>query len=182
MTFELAQVEQTFHNALAGQPLVLQFPEQTEPLGVDVLPPAGGPMRLKTEGIQGQVGQTFRYPDTHEIGVYVLQTMNGSRQKTLSYSVNPDPDEADPAKLEHEELEKLFSPTPVVFAENPDDLTSTFTMLREGKSLWGMFLTAVLVGLVCETFVSNCLSPKKEEQTDEHQPPPGMRRLAKKGQ
>jgi len=182
MTFELAQVEQTFHNALAGQPLVLQFPEQTEPIGVDVLPPAGGTLRLKTEGVAGQVGQTFRYPDTHETGVYVLQTMNGSRQKNLSYSVNLDPDEADPAKLEHEELEKLFSPTPVVFAENPDDLTSTFTMLREGKSLWGLFLTAVLVGLVCETFVSNCLSPKKEEQTDEHQPPPGMRRLAKKGQ
>ena len=182
MTFELAQVEQTFHNALAGQPIVLQFPDQAEPTGIEVVPPSGETLRLKTEGIQGQVGQTFRYADTHEIGVYLLRTMNTGRQKTLSYSVNLDPDEADPAKLEHEELEKLFSPTPVVFAENPDDLTSTFTMLREGKSLWGMFLTAVLVGLVFETFVSNCLSPKKEEQSDEHQPPPGMRRLAKKGQ
>ncbi len=39
--------------------------------------------------------------------------------------------------------------------QNPDDLSGTFAALREGKSLWGLFLTAVLVALVFETFLSN---------------------------
>jgi len=76
-------------------------------------------------------------------------------------------------------LQERLAPMPVVFAENPDDLSSTFAMLREGKSLWGTFLGLVLIVLVFETLVSNRLSPPKEEQASQ-QPPPGMRRLAKK--
>ena len=96
-----------------------------------------------------------------------------------SYAVNFDPDEADPAKISRDELQERFGRTPLVFAENPDDLSSTFALLREGKSLWGLFLTAVLILLVFETFIANRLSPKHEPEAT-RQGPPGMRRLAKK--
>jgi hypothetical protein len=80
----------------------------------------------------------------------------------------------------NQELRERLGRTPLVFAEDADDLTATFTQLREGTSLWELFLTAVLLGLVFETLLANRLSPKQEETSGE-QPPPGMRRLARKG-
>ena len=180
LTFDLAEVEQTWRTAIAGQPLVLQFAEETQPLGVEVIPPSGETLRLKTEGKKGEPGQTFRYADTHDIGIYLLRLLDAARSTQIAYCVNSDPDEAEPAKLDRKELQSRVGDAPLVFAENPDDLSSTFALLREGKSLWGAFLVAVLVGLVFETFVSNRLSPKQDEQAA-HQPPPGMRRLAQKG-
>lgn len=179
LTFDLAEVEQRLYSAIAGQPLVLQFPEQPQPIGVEVIPPSGETLRLKSEAADDKVGQTFRYPSTYDIGIYLLRMLNTVRLSQVAFSVNCDPDEADPATLERQELQELLGLTPLVFAENPDDLSSTFALLREGKSLWSIFLAAVLVALVLETFVSNRLSPKQDDQTAQ-QPPPGMRRLAKK--
>ena len=42
--------------------------------------------------------------------------------------MNLDPEEIDPAKIDREELQKSFGKTPLVFAENPDDLSGTFTL------------------------------------------------------
>jgi len=181
MTFELAGAEQARHVALAGSPLVVQFEDQIRPLAVEVLPPSGATIRLKTEAEGGTPAKEFRYADTHDVGIYVLRLLEAVRPTQLVYSVNIDPDEADPTKIEREKLEERFSPTPLVFAENPDDLSSTFAWLREGTSLWGLFLSGVLFFLVFETLVSNWLSPKKEEDQLQHVPP-GMRRLARKGQ
>ncbi len=102
----------------------------------------------------------FRYDDTHEIGVYLLRPVGAAAAGQTAYSVNFDPDEADPAKIERRELEGLLDGAPLVVAENPDDLSAVFAQLREGKSLWGAFLAAVLVVLVFETFVSNRISGK----------------------
>lgn len=179
LTFELAGVERKFHNIIAGQPIVLSLPDQTTPVGVEVVPPGGETLRLKTEGVDGQIGQTFRHAATYDIGVYVFRLLNTTRATQIAYSVNADPDEADPVKMPEEELRKRLGPRPLVVAENPDDLSSTFALLREGKSLWSFFLGAVLFVLVFETFLSNRLSPKQEEQPLDL-PPPGMRRLAKK--
>ena len=52
------------------------------------------------------------------------------------------------------------SPAPVLFADNPYDLSAVFAELREGTSLWTLFLSAVLVVLVLETFVANRLGPR----------------------
>jgi hypothetical protein len=180
LTFELAELKHTFHNTIAGQPLMLPFPEAARPVGIELVPPSGETLRLKSEGTEGKVGQTFRYADTHAIGVYLLRVLGTTRPEQISYAVNGDPDEADPQKIERQELQERFGRLPLIFAENPDDLSATFAWLREGKSLWGLFLSLVLVGLVFETFLSNRLSPKQEDQTT-GQPPPGMRRLAKKG-
>ena len=178
LTFELAGAEQARHHALAGSPLVLPFEDETTPQGVEVLTPSGETIRLPTESEQGR--SEFRYADTHAIGIYLLRLLGAVRPTQIAYSVNVDPDESVPTKIERKELEDRFGNTPLVFADDPDDLSSTFDWLREGKSLWELFLGLVLLGLVFETFLANRLSSKQKDDELKHVAP-GMRRLAKKG-
>lgn len=181
LTFELAGAEQARHQALAGAPIVIPFEGEIPPMGVEVLPPSGATIRLGLEpDEEGNRPDSFRYADTYDVGIYILRLLEAVRPTQFAYSVNVDPDEASPAKISREELENRFSGTPLVFAENPDDLSSTLAWLREGTGLWELFLSAVLVALVFETFISNQLSPKQEDDELKHVAP-GMRRLAKKG-
>lgn len=199
LTFELAGAEQTRHQALAGTPLVLQFEEQMRPLGVEVIPPSGDTIRLNMQELMKASGadpakpasddapaggaaatassREFRYPDTHAIGVYLVRLMEAARPTQVAFSVNPDAEEAVDDKVPREKLEEKYKPTPLVYAEDPEDLTSTFDWLREGKSLWEAFLFAVLVVLVFESFVSNRLSPKEEDEVTQRTPI-GLRPLA----
>ena len=110
----------------------------------------------------------------------MLRPMETADRKQIAYAVNIDPDESAPKKIPREELENRFGQTPLVFADDPDDLTATFAKLREGESLWEAFLAAVLIALVFETFVSNRLSSKREDNPLQ-KVEPGMRRLARKG-
>ncbi len=180
LVFHLADIDQTRRSAIAGRPLVLEFPGETRPIGVELITPGGETFRLKTEAVKGQPGQVFRYADTHEIGNYLVRSLDAARPTQIAYSVNFDSDEADPAKLERKDLQEQLAPTPILFADSPDDLSSTFATLREGRSLWSIFLTAVLIALVGETLLSNQFSPKREEQ-EGPQLSPGMRYLAKSG-
>jgi hypothetical protein len=169
LTFELSGVEQAHHTVLAGAPLELKFETATRPIGVEVVTPAGETMRLTTsphpsplpkgEGTN-EKGQIFRYADTYDIGIYLLRLLESARAAPIAYAVNVDPEEFNPATIDREELQKDFAKTPLIFADNPDDLSATFAWLREGKSLWGLFLTVVLIGLVFETFASNLLTAK----------------------
>jgi hypothetical protein len=161
LTFELAGVEQAQHTALAGAPLALRFENASQPIGVEVLTPLEEAMRLMTTTAEDGKGQVFRYADTYEIGIYLLRVLDAARAAPIAYAVNFDPEEADPTSIEREELQKTFGKTPLFFAENPDDLSSTFAWLREGKSLWSAFLAGVLAALVFETLVSNLLSAKQ---------------------
>jgi len=179
LTFELAGAEQARHYALAGAPLVLQFEDDIRPLGVEVVTPNGETIRVSTADEQGRGGQEFRYADTHDIGIYTLRLLEAVRPTQIAYSVNVDAGESVDAKIDVEELKQHLGATPLVFAEDPDDLASTFDWLREGKSLWELFLAIVLLGLVFETFLANRLSPKQQEDQLQ-QVAPGMRRLAKK--
>ena len=180
LTFELAGGERTRHQALAGSPLILPLEDQLGPSGVEVLPPSGATIRLSTEDDEGNPRATFTYADTHEVGIYQLRLLEAVRPRQIAYSVNVDPDEANPSKITPEELETRFAGTPLVFAGDPHDLSSTFTKLKEGESLWEIFLAVVLLLLVFETFLANRLSPKKEDDQFQNVAP-GMRRLAKKG-
>ncbi len=179
LTFNLAGAEDARHTLLAGSPLVMPVDDVSREVGVEVVPPSGETIRLTTEDA-GAGRQEFRYNDTHQVGVYRLRLLESARGRQIAYSVNFDSREADARKIERETLQARFGTTPVLFAD-PDKLSSTFDELRQGKSLWSMFLTGVLIVLVFETFVSNRLSPKKEEE-EGPQPPPGMRRLAKQHQ
>jgi hypothetical protein len=181
LTFDLAGTEQSRRQTLAGTPLVLELKGETKPVGVEVLPPSGATIRLASEGRTDEPGQTFTYADTHDVGVYVLRPLNSADRKQVAYAVNVDPDESDPKQIARRELEERFGQTPLVFADDPDDLTATFAKLREGESLWEPFLAAVLIALVFETFVANRLSWKREDASLQ-QVEPGMRRLARKGQ
>ena len=178
MTFHLAGAEQARHVALAGSPLVIQFEDQIRPRGVEIQPPSAATIRLKTEDSEGNREAVFRYADTHEIGIYLLRLLEAVRPVQIAWSVNVDPEESDPAKIDRAELQERLSGTTLVWAEDPEDLSSTFQWLREGKSLWGTFLWAVLLILIGEAFVANRLSPKTDEE--QFQIAPGMRRLAKK--
>lgn len=121
LTFELAEVERKYHNLIAGQPLLLQLPNETTPIGIEIIPPGGETLRLKTEGVEGKPGQTFRYANTHDVGIYLLRRLDTVRTATTAYAVNFDPDEADGVKMEHEPLQQRLAPMPVMFADNPDD-------------------------------------------------------------
>jgi hypothetical protein len=184
LTFNLADVEQTRADVVAGQPLV--FNTVAEPLSaeatVEVVPPGGEVLRLKASAANPQAADAaheFRYANTHEIGIYLLRQPGATSPRQTAYSVNFDPDEAEPAEIEPAELQEQLGGAPLILAENPNDLSGTFARLREGKSLWGAFLTAVLIALVFETFLSNRFSPKHDD-SQSGQPPPGMRRLGKR--
>ncbi|NLZ01415.1 MAG: hypothetical protein GXY25_12855, partial [Pirellulaceae bacterium] len=125
--------------------------------------------------------QKFTYPDTHDVGIYTLRLLDTARPSTIPYSVNLDPDEADSKTLARDELEKTLAPAPVIFADDPEDLSSTFKTLREGESLWETLLAGVLLVLVFETLISNLLKPQQGEEQYKHLDP-GFRRLARKGE
>lgn len=181
LTFELAGSEAARYEGIAGAPLVLQFDNQIRPTAVEIIPPSGETIRKSTADATGAAAASFRYADTRDIGIYLLRLVGSVSRKQLAYAVNVDPEEADPGKTTPDELKELFADTPLVFAANPDDLSSTFDWLRKGKSLWGTFLAIVLAVLVLETFISNRLTPKPETDPTLEKLPPGMRRLAKKG-
>jgi hypothetical protein len=179
LTFELAGAEQVRHEGLAGVPLVLQFENQIRPSVVEIVTPSGETIRRDIEPAAPGAPQEYRYTDTYEVGVYSI-LMRSVSPKQIGYAVNIDPSEALSAKVPPEDLKGMYGTTPLVFAENPDDLHSTFDWLRQGKSLWSPALAAVLVLLVFETLISNGLSPKREEDQPFQNLPPGMRRLAQK--
>jgi hypothetical protein len=185
MTFDLAGAEQAQRTVLAGSPLVLRLDGEKSPVSVAVVPPSGTLYELKTTSEPGRVpsgrGQVLRYNDTYDVGFYTMRPLVGTGAKQVAFAVNVDPEEANPAKADPEELKERFAPTDVVFAEDPEDLTSTFRLLHEGTKLWDYFLWAVLFVLVFETLVSNWLSPKPADEQLQHVPP-GMRRMAMKGQ
>ena len=153
LTFHLSETDRVRTNLLAGQPLEYRFIGAAEPLEVELVPPDGETLRLKTS-------EEFRYANTHDIGIYVLRLPDAENQTRVAYSVNFDPAEAEPAKIERPKLEELLDGAPLIVADDPDDLSETFVLLREGKSLWGPFLWAVLIALVFETFLSNRFGSK----------------------
>ena len=143
----------------------MQLDEELQPVTVEVRPPSGAMIRLESVPLDGRPGQEFVYGDTHAVGIYTLQLLDTARPTTIAYSVNLDADETNPKSLSHDELEKRFGDTPIVFADDPEDLSSTFRKLREGESLWEFFLAGVLLVLVFETFISNLLSPRESDRS-----------------
>lgn len=159
LTFELCGATQARYEGLAGRPLVIPFDAQQRPVAVEIAPPSGETIRKATQEASDATN-VFRYADTYEIGIYTLRLLQAAGGREIAYAANVDPDEAEDAKMRPEELQQLFGDSPLVFAENPDDLSSTFQWLRQGKNLWSMLLAIVLGVLVFETYLSNRLTPK----------------------
>ena len=73
------------------------------------------------EGLEeGQKGQVFRYAETHDIGIYTLRVLEGTKPRQLAFSVNVDTDEADATKIDPEDLKERLGPVDLVFAEDPE--------------------------------------------------------------
>jgi hypothetical protein len=157
LTFHLAGAESNRTQVLAGAPFVVPLGERDQPVDFEIVRPSGDIIRLHGQETNGR---TFRYTDTHEAGIYLLRMSEEQRQKTFAFAVNIDPEEADPSSLSREELQARFGKQPFFVCDNPDDVTGTIRRLREGRSLWELFLAAVLVGLVLEAFIANRLSSK----------------------
>jgi hypothetical protein len=182
-TFDLTGAEQARHQSLAGAPIVLEFKDEIRPAGIEVVPPSGETIRMSTQDEKGNKGQAFRFTNTHDVGIYTFHLLQAVSAKQMAYAVNVNPEESESTKIAPQELKDLVAPMPVIYAENIEDLTKTFDMLRHGKSLLGTALMIVLVILVFETLISNRFSPKPEsEDAALKNVAPGMRRLGKKGQ
>lgn len=151
MTFDLAGGEPSRYAAFAGAPLRVPL-GRPRPTEVEVQPPSGARLRLPVEVA---AEKAFRFPDTYDIGIYRVRLSGADKGTELAFAVNVDPEELEPKKLDRQQLQARLGTTPVIWAENPDDLAGTFRLLREGKSLWDVFLWAVLAVLVGETLVAN---------------------------
>lgn len=151
LTFHLAGLEAERSQVLAGAPLVA-------PLGgrgggqVEVVRPSGETSRLPA-GPEGTA--SFRYTDTHDVGVYRVRPVGAVPPRELAFAVNLDPAEVDETTLPRAEIQRRFGKRPLAYCESPAALASTLTRLREGVSLRGGLLWAVLVALVAETFLAN---------------------------
>ncbi len=164
LTFDMLGVEQAQASLVAGSPLVVPLDDQQRPSIVEIVPPSGQRNQLPTTDSQGSPLAEVRFHETYEPGIYTVKLLGGPQPKERWYSVHIDPEEANTTKIDRAELEKRFAPAGLVFADNPEDLSSTFKLLHEGESLWETFLGLVLAILVFETFVSNYFSPKQQEE------------------
>ncbi len=151
LTLEVSGSAEARRSVLAGSPLVVPL-ESPRPTAIEVQPPSGALLRL---AIENPSASDFRFGDTHEAGIYMVRPLETGRSDEMAFAVNMDPDEANLTKVDREELRSRLGSAPPVWAEDADDLSSTFRMMREGKSLWDVFLWAVLLALVGETFVAN---------------------------
>jgi len=154
LTLELSGTETERIDTSAGMPLLLPLGED-RPTGIEVFTPDRETVREQVDGSGDDGGLTFRYEDTHEIGIYEMRPLGVEGGRVTAFAVNVARSEAEPNRISVEELQEHFGETPLVVADDPEDLSGTFVWLREGKSLWELFLAGVLVALVLETFLAN---------------------------
>lgn len=183
LTHDLAGTSQDARELLCGAPLILPRNEKpSDGAGIEIERPSGERIRLGTaggasdgtnntpSGSHVNLNETnrpepsntgaLRYADTHEPGVYVVRSLGPDKSEPMPVAVNLDADESDPRVTTLDELVQLLAGAPVLLADDPNDLTEVFQRLREGRSLWETFLSAVFVLLVFETFLANRLAPK----------------------
>jgi hypothetical protein len=108
---------------------------------------------VRQEGAK-QPGE-FRYADTYDVGVYQVQVLDAARTRRLAFAVNIDPAETQTELISKDKVAARFGQRPLIFCNYSSGLPDTVRRLREGKSMWELFLAAVLFALVAESFVAN---------------------------
>jgi hypothetical protein len=156
LMFHLAEAPTERSSTLAGVPLMVPLGSGAGPEDLEVTRPSGEKIRQRTQN------RTFRYLDTHDAGVYVVRAGDPQDPKSFVFAVNPDPEESDPAALASRDLKTSFGQRPLEICDDPEKMTQTINRLREGTTLWEVFLWIVLVGLVVEVFIANRMGGKKE--------------------
>jgi hypothetical protein len=151
LTFRLAGVEAERSQVLAGRPFLVPLPAQAENIELEVTTPAGEVTRTPVKSD----GRFFRFTETHEAGTYLFRWTGARAARPTACSVNIDPDESDPAVLTQEELTRRLGPETLVFCDDPDDVAGVIHRLREGQSLWELFLGLALGVLMLEVWLAN---------------------------
>lgn len=152
LTFYLAGAEAAQPAVTAGRPLVVPVSGAAMPT-IQVKRPSG---ELERHEWKDDTGRAYRYVETHEVGVYELQIQDVARREDHAFAVNPDTDEFDSRAMAAEALKPRLGPMlPLVVCDDPARLIETIRKLREGESLWELFLIGLLLLLITEVFVAN---------------------------
>lgn len=165
LTFEMADKVSASQQRICGVPINVSLPKEDRVDFVELRRPSGDVERLKPED------STFHYTNTYVAGIYNLSWRSGPNDRRLSAAVNYDPDEVDPVILTQAELRKKFTDQALVFCDDPATISGTIRRLRQGDSIWEIFLLAVLIALVAEVYVAN----RRTSKEDPSEPVPRLR-------
>ena len=139
LTFVLAGGEQHGREVLAGSPLVLEFADQSQPVGVEVQPPSGETIRLNTEGEEGSSGQTFRYADTHQVGIYRLRPLAAGRSTPVAFFGERRPGRGRPEEARPGRTRKTIRPRAVGLRRRPGRSHKHLHPTPRGRGALGTF-------------------------------------------
>jgi hypothetical protein len=159
LTYHFAGAGSEASQLIAGTPWTLSLPGELNSVELELTRPDGQVVRTTSEG---DSVQSVRINDTHDLGVYRLRSVTAAQPREWIQTVNTDPLEADPLRMSEADLQARFAQQPVEYYSDANDLDSAIRRQREGHSLWELFLTLVLVGLVLETLIANRLSSAPE--------------------
>ena len=141
---------------LAGQPVRLDFPGVSQPVSVAVTLESGAVKRFTS---RSDGSSNFVVVDeTLDPGVYPCE-LSGGKTGPDAFVVNPDPAEADVARVGPDELAKCFPPGRLYVVGSQVELADALQRIQGGVSLTSALFLIVIAIAVVELFVSNRTRP-----------------------
>ncbi|MBS1518398.1 MAG: BatA and WFA domain-containing protein [Bacteroidetes bacterium] len=125
----------------------------------DITGPEKNNFELKAE-LTGSGNDFFILPystDTKEKGLYILKDSAGNK---FGFSLNNDPAESDPQRMDPEEIKNFFSASGISDVEiisRTENIADDINSRRNGTSLWKYFLIAAILLTGVEMFYSKKL-------------------------
>jgi len=170
LTFQMVGEGSTNQQRVAGVPLKIPVPQDAGIEQVEIQRPTGDIERLEPRDT------TFRYTDTYDAGIYNFSWRSGPNEEKISVAVNYDPGEVDPVIITQDKLGERFASDSLVFCEDATNIAGTIRRLRQGESIWEIFLLAVLIALVAEVYVAN----RRVSKDDQSEPLPRVRTTSRR--
>jgi len=147
----------------AGQPVRLDFPGTDRPVSIDVTLPTGAVKHFTSAPAPNENALVIAEP--LDPGIYPFLREGGG---SAAFGVNPDPAEADLARVTLNDLQPCFPPRRLYVAASADELTSVLDRIQGGVPLTsGLFLLVIAIA-VLELFVANRTRPAQPEESPVH--------------
>lgn len=154
LVFQLAGMTISRPQLIAGNPWILPGSDR-EGVSVEITRPGGDIVRINRPPDATAPGP-IQFTNTHAVGIHEARIRRGNQTERAALAVNPDPEEAAPARIGVDDLEARFgNSTTVVLCNDPSNVAPVIERLRQGQSLWELFLLIVLFALVAEAYLSN---------------------------
>ena len=154
LVFQLAGTTISRPQLIAGNPWILPGSDR-DGVSVEITRPGGDIVRINRPADATAPGP-IQFTNTHAVGIYEARIRRGNQTERAALAVNPDPEEAAPARIGVDDLESRFgNSTTVVLCNDPSNVAQVIERLRQGQSLWELFLLIVLFALVAEAYLSN---------------------------